>query len=197
MRPFWVVLLLSADLVYPALVMASSRENAPRVCVATVGNASAVSVMMERLTSRLTQNLSKSKIDSISMDSPTTLEVKLLPTPDNGEEARSKECDYILLTQIRENRSHPGQLAAPEISIGGRVPSIDASDPLGGSSGPVYRENMQVNFALFQTGRPDPMLDTYLLERSSANVSESFLGAMDRESNRVSHDLKKSLKGRK
>lgn len=197
MRPFWVVLLLSADLVYPAIVMASSRENAPRVCVATVGNASAVSVMMERLTSRLTQNLSKSKIDSISMDSSTTLEGKLLPTLDNGEEARSKECDYILLTQIRENRSHPGHLAAPEISIGGRVPSIDASDPLGGSSGPVYRENMQVNFALFRTGRPDPMLDTYLLERSSANVSESFLGAMDRESNRVSHDLKKSLRGKK
>jgi hypothetical protein len=37
-------------------------------------------------------------------------------------------------------------------------------------------------------------LDTYLLERSSANVSDSFLAAMDREANRVSHELKKKKK---
>jgi hypothetical protein len=191
MRPFWSALFL---LVLPATLNAESPAHEPRICVATVGNASTVSVMVERLTDRLAKDLAKSKLDSIGMDSRTTSDEKLHPTLDNGEEARNKECDYILLTQVWDKRPLSSQGTAPAISIGGRVPSLDASDPLGGSSGPVYRENMQIKFSLFRTGKPDPILDTYLLERSSANVSDSFLAAMDREANRVSHELKKKKK---
>jgi hypothetical protein len=68
---------------------------------------------------------------------------------------------------------------------------VDASNPLGGSSGPVYRENLQVDFALFQVGLFKPVLDTYVLERPSANVSDTLLPAMDHEANRVGHELKK------
>jgi hypothetical protein len=68
---------------------------------------------------------------------------------------------------------------------------VDASDPLGGSTGPIYRENLQVAFALFRIGRFKPVLDTYVLERPSANVSDTLLGAMDREANRIGHELKK------
>ena len=63
--------------------------------------------------------------------------------------------------------------------------------PMGGSSGPVYRENLQVAFALFRIGRFKPVLDTYVLERASANVSDTLLPAMDHEANRVDHELKK------
>lgn len=195
MRPSWCALWLSAVLLAtPTGLKAGAPSNPARICVATVGNASTVSVMEERLTDRLAKDLARAKIDSISMDSATTRDQKLWPTRDNGEEARSKECDYILLTRIEDKRALSGQGTTPEISIGGRVPSLDASDPLSGTTGPVYRENMRVNFALFQTGKTDPMIDTYILERSSANVSESFLEAMDREANRVSHEVKKKKK---
>jgi hypothetical protein len=58
-------------------------------------------------------------------------------------------------------------------------------------SPPVYRENLQINIALFRTGRYKPVLDTRIPAQPSANVSDSFLLAMDREANRVSHELNK------
>lgn len=125
------------------------------------------------------------------MDSATTDKHPLELSTDNGEEAKQKECDYVLLSQIRNPRQHPLEPQMPEISIGGRVPSVDASDPMGGSSGPVYRENLNVAFALFRIGRFKPVLDTQVLERPSANVSDTLLPAMDHEANRVGHELKK------
>ena len=191
MRPRYPAVSLSVLLLIPSALNAGSPVDQPRICVAAVANASTVPAMIERLTDRLTKDLAKDKFGAISMDSSTTLERKLHPSPANGEEARDKECDYVLLTQIWHPRPLTAQGTGAEISIGGRVPSVDAADPMGGSSGPVYRENMQVNFALFPMGKPDPKLDTYILDRSSANVSDSFLAAMDREANRVSHELKK------
>jgi hypothetical protein len=80
----------------------------------------------------------------------------------------------------------------PTISIGGRVPSIDASDPLGGSSGPVYRDNLKIGFALFRIGQWQPVLDTSIQERPSGNASDSLSPAMDREANRVSHEVNRN-----
>jgi hypothetical protein len=157
-----------------------------KVCVATVGNASAQPALVERLTERLTKSLKQNKIDPLTMHSRTADKHPLELTTDNSEEVKEKGCDYVLLSQVRNPRQHPLEPQVPEISIGGRVPSVDASDP-----GPVYRENLQVDFALFQVGRFKPVLDTYVLERASANVSDSFLPAMDHEANRVSHELKK------
>jgi hypothetical protein len=160
-----------------------------KVCVAMVANASPTSAWVERLSDRLTKNLQKNKVNAVIMDSSTTMDRKLHPTNENGEESKAKECDYVLLTQIVDPKTH---FEPPStISIGGKVPSVDASDPMGGSSGPVYRDNLQINFALFRPGHLTPTLDTYVLEQASANVSDSFLRAMDREANRISHDLKK------
>ena len=152
------------------------------MCVASVGNASATQAVLERLTERLTRSLKQNRINAVTMDSRTTNKHPLQLGTDNGEEARQKECDYVLLSQIRDPRQHPLEPQPPQISIGGRVPSIDASDPLGGSSGHVYRENLQVFFALFRIGRFKPVLDAYVLERPSANVSDTLLPAMDHES---------------
>jgi hypothetical protein len=68
---------------------------------------------------------------------------------------------------------------------------VDASDPLGGSSGPVHRDNLQVAVALFRIGRFKPVLETYILERASSSVSETLLSAMDHEANRVDRELRK------
>jgi hypothetical protein len=162
-----------------------------KVCVATVSNASTKPALVERLTERLTTSLRQNKIDAFSLHSATTSKYPLHLSTENWKEAKREECDYLLLSQIRNPREHPLDPQPPEISIGGPVPSVDASDPMGGSSGPVYRHNLQLAFALFRVGRFDPVLDTYLLERPSASVSESFLFAMDHEANRVSHELKK------
>lgn len=89
-----------------------------------------------------------------------------------------------------ENREHPA--ASPALRPGGPiVPSVDASDTMGGSSGPAYREEMQISFALFRTSHSDPVVDTAILERASANVSDTFMGAMDRIANRVNHEIKR------
>ena len=166
-------------------------KSGAKVCVAIVGNASTTPAYVERLTERLTKDLTQNKINAVAMDSATTDKHPLELSTDNGEEAKQKDCDYVLLSQIRNPRQHPLEPQVPEISIGGRVPSVDASDPMGGSSGPVYRENLNVAFALFQIGRFKPVLDTYVLERPSADVSDTLVPAMDHEANRVGHELKK------
>jgi hypothetical protein len=164
----------------------SQPKSGAKVCVATVGNASTTSAFVERLTERLTRSLKQNKVNAVTMDSRTTDKHPLQLSTDNGEEAKQKECDYVLLSQIRDPRQHPLEPQLPEISIGGRVPSVEASDPR-----PVYRENLQVAFALFRMGRFKPVLDTVVLEGPSTNVSDTFLPAMDHEANRVGHELKK------
>lgn len=62
---------------------------------------------------------------------------------------------------------------------------------MGGSSGPVHRDNLQISFALFPMDRLKPVVDTVILAQPSGNVSDNLLSAMDRESNRVASELKK------
>jgi hypothetical protein len=192
---FWLFVFLT---VLPVYVTAwqdeipSQPKSDGRVCVAVVSNASTEPAFAERMTARLTKSLNENKINDLMMETRTTTGRQLQPTIENGNEARDKDCDYVLLTQIVDPRAHhPFEPQGSEISIGGRVPSIDASDPLGGSSGPVYRENLQIGFAMFRIGRFKPVLDTVLKDRPSANVSDSLVLAMDREANRVSHELRK------
>jgi hypothetical protein len=155
-----------------------------------VSNASTRSALLDRLTKRLSDDLCASKISAVVMDSSTTVDYKLRVTSENGEEAKGKECDYILLTQITDPKAHRYDERTPQISVGGKVPSIDASDPLGGSSGPVYRENLQISFALFRVDRLKSVLDTLIEAQPSGGVSDNLLSAMDRESNRVGHELR-------
>jgi hypothetical protein len=161
------------------------------VCVATVTNIGARSAFVDRLTERLTKDLREERIKALAMESRTTADAKLHPTQENGEEAKSKECDYMLLTQIVDPKTRPFDPQSPQISIGGRVPSTDASDPLGGSSGPVYRENVQISFALFPMDRLRPVIDTVILAQPSGHASDNLMSAMDHEANRVSAELKK------
>lgn len=170
----------------------SEKKNAMKVCVATVANASTTSAFVERLTDRLTKSLKDNKISAISMDTETTSRYPLQLSTKNGEEIKQKECDYVLLSQIRDPHQHPLEPRVPEISIGGRVPSIDAADPLGGHSGPVYRANLQVAFALFKMGRFKPIVDTYVLERPAKFVMDTLLPAMDHEANQIASELKKN-----
>jgi hypothetical protein len=149
------------------------------------------SAFVDRLTERLTKDLKEEKIRALAMESRTTTDAKLHPTQENGEEAKSRECDYMLLTQIVDPKTRPFEPQSPQISIGGRVPSTDASDPMGGSSGPVYRENVQISFALFPMDRLKPVIDTVILAQPSGHASDNLMSAMDHESNRVSHELKK------
>ena len=169
----------------------SQPKAGAKVCVATVSNASASSALVDRLTERLSKGLRENKVSAITMESSTTSDRKLHPTRENGEEAKSDECDYMLLTQIIDPKTHPYEAQMPTISIGGRVPSTDASDPMGGSSGPVHRDNLQINFALFRMGELKAILDTAILAPPSGSASDSFLSAMDRESSRIGSELKK------
>jgi len=93
----------------------------------------------------------------------------------------------VQITDPKAHRTEPRD----QISIGGKTPSVDASDPMGGSSGPVYRDSLEIDFALFRAGTPTAVTNATLLEQPSANVSDSLVQAMDRAANRVHHELKK------
>jgi hypothetical protein len=95
-----------------------------------------------------------------------------------------------LLTQIVDPKTRPFDPQSPQISIGGKVPSVDASDPLGGSSGPVYQDNLQISFALLPMDR-QTRGGTVIIAQLSGNASDNLLTAMDRESKRVGHELNK------
>ena len=161
-----------------------------KVCVAEVNNRSPKSLSVERMTERLVRNLIADKLAAVAMDSRTTSERELRPTLENSEELKRRECSYLVLTQVDDPRSHPTDLAIPPISIGGKAPSVDASDPLGGNSASQQRDNLEVNFAIYRPGSPKPVLDTRLLDQPSSNVLDSMMQAMDREANRVGHEVK-------
>jgi len=181
-------------LISPALVFAQSVSHASsshKVCVATVSNASTVSAYLKRLTEHLVEGIKRSKLQAIAMDSSTTMQRDLTPTRQNVDEAEDKECDYTLLTQIVDRRIHPGIPQTTQPREGATVPSYDASDPMSGQSGPVYREELEITLALFRSFQADPIVDTNIFERASASVSDSFLAGMDRIASRVSSELKK------
>lgn len=161
------------------------------MCVAVINNHTAELLAPDRMTARLARAVTDKKLLAVAMDSATGNPKDLRPTLENSEEMKEKNCDYIVLTRVTGS-SKSGGPPSDAASIGGaRVPSIDASDPMGGSSGPVYRNELEINFAIFRSGNPFPLLDTQLLERARANASDSLMDAMDREGNRVRHELKK------
>jgi hypothetical protein len=185
------ILLLAATSPASSQARSSDPESGLRVCVAVVNNRTGKSLFVERMTERLVRSLSDSMLIGVVMDSSTTSDRDLHPTLQNSEELKQRECNYLVLTQVADPKSHPAEPTIPPISIGGRAPSVDASDPLGGQSGPQYRDNLEVNFALFRPGSPKPVLSTRILDRPSGNVSDSMLPTIDREANRIVHELKK------
>jgi hypothetical protein len=184
------VVLPSAAIVLALVSAAAAKDKNSlpqgKVCVAVVANASTTSASVEQMTERLVKSLKQDKVDAVGMDSRTTMQYPLHFSKDNGEESQQKACDYILLTQLRDPREHPFEPHLPEISIGGPVPSTDASDETA-EAGP----NLQVAFALFRSGRFEPVVDTYLLDRTGTSVATRFWHGMDMEANRVRSELKK------
>jgi len=171
--------------------LSSQPEIGRKVCVAGVNNRTGKSLFVERMTERLARSLGESKLNSVVMDSATTSDRELRPTLQNSEELKRRECDYLVLTQVADPKSRPTEPVIPPISIGGKVPSVNASDPLGGQSGPQYRDPLDVNFAVFRPGSTKPVLNSRILDQPSGNVSDSMMQAMDREANRIGRELKK------
>lgn len=161
---------------------------AGKVCVAVIGNASPESLFVDRLADRITQDLKDDKLDAVRMESVTTLRQPLRMTPDNAGEFKERGCDFLLLTQVTKPRSRPLPTDPPVISIG-KKPSLDASDSL--TRGPVYRESLRVEFALFHSGAFDPSVDGYIQDESTGHVLTDLMPAMDRVASRIIHELKK------
>jgi hypothetical protein len=171
---------------------AMSQVSGMKVCVAVVNNHTAELLFPDRMTARLVKAVNDKKHSAVPMETATSDSRKLQPTLENSEEMKSKDCDYIVLTMVTGSSRHATPSGDDGISIGhARVPSIDASDPMGGQSGPVYRNELEINFAVFRAGNPYPIIDTQILDRARANASDSLMDAMDREGNRVRHELKK------
>ena len=181
------IFLLASTLLAWSQELSSQPGSGAKVCVAEVNNRTGKSLFVERMTERLVGGLIEGKLAALAMDSATTGDRELRPTLENSEELKRRECNYLVLTQVADPRAHPTELKVPEISIGGRAPNVDASDPPGAPP----RETLEVRFALFRPGSPKAVTDTSFPAQPSANVSDSLMQAMDRVANRVGRDVKK------
>ncbi len=102
-----------------------------KVCLAIVNNHTAELLYPDRMTAQLAKAV-HDKHSALAMETATSDSRKLEPTLENSEEMKSKD-----------------------ISIGhARVPSVYASDSLGGESGPVYRNELEINFAACRATNP-------------------------------------------
>lgn len=164
----------------------TSVDSRLKICVAEINNRTATSLMTDRLTERLARNLTSKERKAVAMQSRTTDRRDLRPTVENSEEAKQLECNYLVLTQVTDPRSNPTDLAGPQIAIGGRRPSPDSGDPVGAS----VRDSLEIDFALYRTGSPEPLLQTRLLDEPSSTIALSLTQGMDREANRIGHELK-------
>jgi hypothetical protein len=190
------VLLLAVPFMLVAAVPSWPKESSdtrvgPKVCVAVVANRTGTSLFVERMAERLAKSLVENKLFAVAMDSATTDDRELRPTLANSGELKRLECDFLVLTQVTNPKANLTEPRVPSVTIGGKVPSTDASDPMGGQSGPVYRDNLEIDFALFRPGKFAAMMNATILAQPSANVSDSLVQAMDRVANRVGHELKK------
>src|SRR5690348_8158305 len=149
-------------------LQAMSQVSGMKICVAVVNNHTAELLSPDRMTARLAKAVNDKKHSAVAMETGTSDSRKLQPSLENSEEMKRKDCDYIVLTMVTGSSRHatPGDTG---ISIGyARVPSVDASDPLGGESGPVYRNELEINFAVFRAGNPYPIIETQILDRARA-----------------------------
>jgi hypothetical protein len=197
MHRFGRVLLLAVPFVLAFAVPSWPKESSdtqvrPKVCVAVVANRTSASLFVERMTERLAKSLVENKLAAVAMESATTDDRDLRPTLANSGELKRLECDFLVLTQVTNPKANLTEPRVPSVTIGGKVPSTDASDPMGGQSGPVYRDNLEIDFALFRPGKFASLTNTSILAQPSGNVSDSLMQAMDRVANRVGHELKKN-----
>lgn len=192
---FSPLLMLAVCLVSPkakSQELSAQPGSGAKVCVAVVNNHTAELLSPDRMTTRLVKAVGDKRFIAVAMDSATGDSRELRPTLENSQEMKDKDCDYLVLTMVTGSSTHNTSPRDPEASIGHtRVPSIDASDPMGGQSGPVYRDELEINFAVYRPGNPKPVLDTQILDRARANASDSLMAGMDREGSRISHELKK------
>src|SRR5512147_1863286 len=188
-----VLLFLFLVAVTPAISWSQTfhSEAKGKVCVAMVANISTGNAVVERLTARLSNNLRDGEIDAVTMESSTTTAQKLQPTGENREEAKTKECGYILLTQIVNRKVGSPEPPSVGISIGRTGPGLDASDPARSSPLPVHRDDLQIWFALFRTGPPKSVLHSQITAKPSGQGPESLTPAVDRESSLVAAELKR------
>ena len=158
-----------------------------KVCVAQVANLSAESVREPWLTTQLSSNLKRFKLDVLTLESRTPARRRIELDLDTAAEVRDKNCDYVLLTQIVDLRRGILGSTQPNISLGKRIPGTDASEGPG-----LGRQNdVQLRYALFRIGRPEPVFEDAISEQSSTSTNYNVEADVDREAARIRHELTK------
>lgn len=157
------------------------------VCVAQLVNLSTEFAQEPQLATRLIANFKRLKISVVAMESRTPSRQRLAPDADTGTEARDKNCDYILLTQIVTLHRGLGLNTSPE-SIGARrIPSTDASE----NGRDRALNDVQLRFTLFRLGRLDPIVDDAISSLNSTSTNYNLEEDVDREASRVRRELGK------
>jgi hypothetical protein len=139
----------------------AKREGVPRVGVVRVNNKSGRSFPLDSLQDALPIHLAKSSLDSVALAGSSSEEI--------NAEARTKQCDYILYTDII-------CVVAPC--------SVDTERPTDPVRRVKPRDNtlhVVVDFRLFISGRASPMLNSNASYDGEGDIEVAISMALEKE----------------
>lgn len=176
-----------------ALVAVAAAQEQPktvRVGVPMMQNTSRRSVNVrlqrDRLVRDFQQSQRKKKKDAVSI---VAVPLDAYSPNEVGREAKVKNCDYVLATELVELRTarDPQEPNRPgSISIG--------SDPLGAYPGPptmnepVFRA--VVDYRLFRVGNPEPLVDLSVSGTENTDENEAVSRQLGQIVNRVVSEIR-------
>ena len=154
------------ELAAAAGAAAASRPDAKksagklRIGVVGFGNKTQGSLAVETPRQRLVEEIIAREVDAVYLDQTTLEEIVA--------EAREKQCDFILYTDVTKLKQAGGKL-------GGMFGKVT-----GGAAG-AGKYEVAVNFRLFATGEPDPRLESSASTKGEGEASEVVASVMVEE----------------
>ena len=154
----------------PVPAAGAKRSGGIRVGVVSINNKSDRSPSLGSLKNELIGGISDSNVDAVALDSQSQADIEA--------EARRKECDYILYTDIaslKTSGSKVGGLLGRATGVGGLKEKFEA----------------RLEFKLFPVGGRSPQLSQSATAKEEGSEDVSLLSAASQEARAVVSDVRK------
>lgn len=153
----------------PATTAGAKRPGTVRVGVVWIANKTDRSPSVDMLRSRLIGNIVQSEVDAVPLDSRTAADIEA--------EAKQKECDYILYTDITllKTSGKAGGLLGRATGIGGLKERVES----------------RLDFRLFPLGNASPQLTSSAFSKEDGSEDASLSRAAGEEARAVVVEVRK------